>query len=213
MVMQRKTSQALQKYSFWIALLCHLLLFSAFTLGYLFTQPMFEKSPELYIPSYVYRGVQKEVPQQPVSQLDQPSPKNMLTSKNGIEKPVVINPRAARSYSKPIDITSSKDSEPVHLVGEKKIVKPLLKILGKAFTAHLSYPKMAVDFNVHGTALVGFVIHPDGNITDVQLVKSSSAAVLDNAALAAVSQSSPVLNVNPYLNQPTFLVVGVIFGS
>jgi TonB family protein len=99
----------------------------------------------------------------------------------------------------------------VQLVGDKKIDKPLLTLLGKALTKHLVYPKSALDLNVKGTSIIGFLLYPDGRVSDVQLLRTSRAEVLDNAALAAANAISPVNHVGPYLAKPKFMVIGIIF--
>lgn len=108
--------------------------------------------------------------------------------------------------------TSTKVTEAINLVGDKKVVpKPLIILLGKALAKHLVYPKIAVDFKLRGMSFVGFVLHPDGTLSNVQLIQSSKAGVLDDEAIAAVSAISPVKNVNEYVDKPKKLVVGIIF--
>jgi TonB family protein len=97
------------------------------------------------------------------------------------------------------------------LIGDKKINKPLLTLLGKALTVRLIYPKSAIDLNVKGTSIIGFLLYPDGHIIHIQLLKTSGAQVLDEAALTAARQMSPVNHVAQYLTQPKFMVIGIIF--
>ncbi len=191
-----------------ISLLLHLLLFTSAGLILQF-QPVFEKSPALYVPSYVYHPEKTATPNQPAPA---PITKNIPTSKNGILKPAKFTNNEARKINQPIDASASKPTDPVHMVGDEKVDKPLLTLLGKAFYKHLFYPKAAMDFNVRGIAYVGFLLHPDGSITQLQLMKSSGADVLDRAAMNAVSLSAPVKGVNQYLSEEKFLVLGVIFG-
>ena len=145
----------------------------------------------------------------PSNQILQKKP--VPTSKNGIEKPLIDN--TPRELSQLIPKSASQSSEPVHLIGEKGVAKPLIVLLGKALTAHLAYPKIAIDLNVHGVAVVGFVVHPDGQVTDVRLVESSRADVLDRAAVTAANEISPVKNVGLYLKEPKYIIFGIIFGS
>jgi periplasmic protein TonB len=106
-----------------------------------------------------------------------------------------------------------KDEDNLDLIGNSKIVKPLAKLLGKALTAHLVYPKIAIDFNLEGKTLVGFNLAPDGTVRDVQIVQSSGAQVLDKAALQAVKAMSPVPGVSAYVEKEEFLVIGIIFSA
>jgi TonB family protein len=97
------------------------------------------------------------------------------------------------------------------LIGDKKIDKPLLTLLGKALTAHLVYPKPAIDLNVKGTSVIGFLLYPNGQVSDVQLLRTSRADVLDKAALAAASAIAPVQHAAHYIDKPKFMVIGIIF--
>ncbi|TAK74860.1 MAG: energy transducer TonB [Gammaproteobacteria bacterium] len=207
--MQRKITQTIQRHGIWLALLCHLLLLSSFSLIWLPVHPMEdEKKPALDINSYVYH----EKTAAPPAVQQQAAKKTPPPEKEGMEKPMANNTSASKASNQANVVKISRNENPVHLIGDKNVNKPLLVLLGKALSAHLAYPRVAVDFNLRGVVLVGFTVYPDGHLTDVQLVKSSSASVLDNAALSAVHAMSPVKNVSSYLNQPRFLVVGIIFG-
>ncbi len=149
------------------------------------------------------------------------------------DKAIVLNPikpkpqpktaaRAAKSSSKreitfstaspPIDLTHPYDREPLRLIGESKIVQPLVRILARAIGPHLYYPRVAAEFNLRGVVLVGFTLHPEGYITDTRIVKSSDSGVLDDSARSAVMSAGSVGNVSEYVSAPEFLVIGVIFG-
>ncbi|SRR5579883_1761153 len=214
--MQQRIKQVIQRHSVWLVLLCHILLLLNFSFIWLpartFEQ---EKGPELNINSYVYHETNTAAPAlQQTAQKANPPPKEE-PQKEGIEKPApntLSTSSSSQASNQPNVVKISSDENPVHLIGDKNVNKPLLVLLGKALSAHLAYPKIAVDFNLRGVVLIGFTVYPDGHVTNVQLVKSSSAQVLDNAALAAANAMSPVKNVNLYLNQPKSLVVGIIFG-
>ncbi len=97
------------------------------------------------------------------------------------------------------------------MIGDKKIDKPLLTLLGKALTRYLVYPKSALDLNVKGTSVIGFLLYPDGHVTDVQLLRTSGAEVLDKSALAAANAIGPVSHISQYLDQPKWMVIGIIY--
>lgn len=224
-MMLTKTARMLQRNGFWIVLICHCLLFLGLSLQWtasvklLKTQP--EDRPSLFIPSYIAHNLSAPTQQQSTPSPPTPAPKkspetpdlkkSIPISKNGIEKPIMTNARPTFNTSHPIDISRAPDTEPVHLIGDKKIDRPLLTLLGKALTKHLIYPKSAIDLNVKGTSVIGFVLYPDGHITNVQLLRTSTAQVLDQAALAAANGINPVANVTQYLTQPKFMVIGIIF--
>jgi TonB family protein len=201
-------AKTLQKNSFWLALLIHLLIFFLVSWA-LLSENIKEESRALTIPSYVYHEEQSHSTQYE-EKSKSVNKKQVPFSQNGILKPAT---ESTHELSQPLSQSVSESSEPVHLVGEKGVPKPLIILLGKALTAHLLYPKIATDFNLHGVAVVGFVVHPDGQVTDVRLVKSSRTEVLDQEAVLAASQMSPVKNVNLYLKEPKYIVFGIIFGS
>jgi TonB family protein len=212
--MRMEQVRSLQKWSFWFAAILHLLIFLFFS--YVWVQQVKrQENAETYIPSYAYQeSAQKTVEQttpknQPAKEIPK---KDIPTSKNGIEKPV-FDQREVR-FNQVMDISSKKSSEPVHLIGDNsKTPQPLIIILGKALTAKLLYPKSAIDLNIGGVSVIGFVLHPDGQVTDVRLLKSSRADVLDEAAVFAASHISPVRNVGPYVKEPMPIVFGIVFGS
>lgn len=201
-----------------LSVLIHLFFFSSFTVVWL-KAPKFKKPPGMYVPSYVYeksaastRPSQAKVEPEPVKkQLEQLAEQPKPVESEKIALPNTNNPRSVNQMRIQ---TSSKKSEPIHLVGDKKVLpKPLIKLLAKALSAHLMYPKIATDFNVRGIAYVGFSLHPNGDVTDVAIVKSSQAGVLDEEALAAVRAISPVKDITPYVDKKRFMVVGIIFNA
>lgn len=198
---------------FILSALCHLLLMLSFTASWQLSLRLNPKepAPNLVIPSYV---VNEEKPIAPKSFTPPATPQKALpTSPNGIEKPA---PKVTREMLNPNSYqlmkSTASQKRGIHLIGEKTVDKSLLKLLGEAINDHLYYPKAALDFNVRGVALVGYTVAPDGRVTDIQLVKSSGANVLDQAALSAVNHISPVKGAGEFLKQPRFIVVGIIFG-
>lgn len=224
--MLNKTARIIQRNCFWLVLFCHCLLFSGVSFVWVSSPKLLkaeeEDRPSLFIPSYVYHDEAAPAVQQlpmpytpPSKSQEKPPPpepqKAVPISKIGIEKPVITHVRPSFNISHPIDISRSPETEPVHLVGDKKIDRPLLTLLGKVLTKHLVYPKSAIDLNVKGTSVIGFLLYPDGHITDVQLLRTSRAEVLDNAALAAANAIGPVSHVSQYLDKPKFMMIGIIF--
>jgi len=196
--------------------------------------PKHDPAPS-YVPSYVQNNTVPPTPPAPTPiekltpRVPQLAKKPLPAHKNGIEKPKAsaaaqkttpqqANPgqprqvRFARNQA-PEEINDPQNREPMHLIGETKIMKPLIKILAKSLSEHLTYPKIAADFNLRGVVLVGFVLHPQGYVTETKIVKSSGAGVLDDAARKAVNAMSPVSGVGVYMQKPEFLVVGIIFGG
>jgi TonB family protein len=217
--------EIIKRHGLWVSLIGHLLFLTGFSFLWL-PQWDTDKRPNLYIPSYVASPEQLPKPlikasepplEQPKTE-QKPIEQKKPTSKQGIEKPAPAKPQtttgktAAPAKQYQTISSPSLAEQGVHLIGDEKIDKDLRTVLGKAISQHLYYPKSAIEFNVRGTVLVGFTLYPDGRVTDVQLVKPSSAGILNVAALAAIRDISPVAGVAEYVQAPRFLVVGIIFG-
>lgn len=207
--------RSLQKWSFWFAVLLHFLIFLFFSFGWMH-QTKRQDDADLYIPSYAYHESMQKRVEQNITPKNNPAKeepkKDIPTSKNGIEKPIFDQRQV--HFNQVVDISSHKSMEPVHLIGDtSKTPQPLIIILGKALTAKLLYPKSAIDLNIGGVSVISFVLHPDGQVTDVRLLKSSHADVLDEAAVNAASQITPVRNVSSYVKEPMPIVFGIVFGS
>lgn len=168
------------------------------------------------------------VPQQMAQPETPPPPVEKAVSDTIIEKPIIkppkVKPPVVIKKTKPVreplpqpastaqeSMTLSSSAQGVQLIGEKKADRSLRTILGRAISAHLYYPRSAMEYNVKGTVMVGFTLHPDGRMTDVQLVKPSNAGILNAAALSAIQSTSPVFGVEEFVSAPRFLVVGIIF--
>lgn len=109
-------------------------------------------------------------------------------------------------------IHSSRESEPIYLVGEENMVSdPLIKLIGRALSAHFDYPQAAGELGITGRVIVGFVLHPAGHFTEVQILQSSNSRDLDTAALYAVNSAPTVVGADRFLSKPKFFVVGFIF--
>jgi len=78
----------------------------------------------------------------------------------------------------------------------------LIAMVYRDIAAHKTYPEMAQQLNQTGVATVSFMLHPDGKITALTLVRSSGYEDLDQAALEAVTAAQPFLGMHAYLHQP-----------
>lgn len=229
----------IQRNSFVFSLLLHLLLLSSYVLIWPFSKPKNEL-PSLYIPSYTYQEnnaptsqpiqANNTPKQQQTNPVSQPTPVKPITQakqtaeiglkvaeqqKKIQQKQQLTNAAASKPAHRSPPVTAvhtKQNAQPVHLVGDKKLDQPLIELLGKALSSHLVYPRIAIDFNLHGTVFVGFMLHSSGLVTEAKVVKSSGTDILDKAALEGVQAMSPVSGVNQYLEKKRFLVVGIIFG-
>jgi hypothetical protein len=128
--MLNKATRILQRNSVWLVLFCHCLLFSGVSFEWISSPKLLkaeeEERPSLFIPSYVYHDSAAPI----VSPQSTAPQKVTSTSKLGIEKPVMTQARPSLNINHPIDISRSPETEPVHLIGDKKIDRPLLTLLG-----------------------------------------------------------------------------------
>jgi len=238
--MQRITLKRWQRHTLWLSLLGHLLMLLGLTTALIFSHPPLPSAAApAAISSYITESppvAPAEVAPAPAEQMVKPTPEVAppvpqaeSTTKNkdplGLLKPVAKKETASKkqkkqsqsvpqfsNHSPPEDLTNPYDEEPLHLIGESKIVPPLIKILARALSRHLFYPRVAAEFNLRGVVLVGFVLHPEGYVTGAKVVKSSGAGVLDDAARDAVGAMSPIGDVHEFVGIPEFMVVGIIFG-
>lgn len=220
--MQVNITKTVERNSFWLSLLIHLLLLLVWSLAFFppstppQPKPKLEQTNSQEIPSYIYqepKPVTETKAQQ--AQKDLPQSQNALekgltSTKPQMANEVKVNPSPARQAQRQLP-RSSKMSQAVHLIGDQNIDNKLVKILGIAITQHLAYPKIAQDFDLRGMVGVGFTLSPDGSVTDVELVRSSSTDVLDEAALSAIKAISPVHDAGLYVNKPEHIVFGIIF--
>lgn len=238
--MRRKTIHLLVRHTVWLSLLAHLLLFSGFSIIYLQHHPLPSASAPPSIPSYLSEDspppAAPPAPEENIQKAE-PAPEPVpepIPEQKPVEKEEGIStakPKQAKAQQPakpaepqkprkvtfdrnavPENITNPMDNEPLQLVGESKIIKPLVKILARALSKTLRYPRVAADFNLSGVVLIGFTLDPNGYVTHAKVVQSSGAGVLDDAAVQAVGSMSPVGDVHAYVKTPEFLVIGIIFG-
>lgn len=71
----------------------------------------------------------------------------------------------------------------------------------------LEYPSQARRMGMRGTTEVKFRIHPNGRVDDVSVNKSSGQRILDDAAVKAVKNASPL----PKPSEAVYIVLSVSF--
>lgn len=211
---------------FWLALLAHLLLFLSFSITYLFEPDVqaFEKKSDNYLPAYLQqqqnKNEQQEKMMEPQAAKEAPveQPKNSdqaLAIKK--QEAVKDSPKEKDAIQKPSKPQSKSQSTAAFMEAEspnqgKPLDEPLMKELSRATAAKLYYPRNAAVFHITGTVTIGFLLYPDGRVTEITLLKSSGFRILDEAALNTIRSISPVRDANLYLNSPKTMVAGIIFG-
>lgn len=199
-----------------------------------------EKSPDLYTPSYIYKGGMTSAPSvqtrsniTPVESSDETLPAQKSASVNDEAIPLVkqthkqSSNNKIRHTKKPSVLSMTNhflqmnqrdmiapvtEEEPIYLVGDRNSpVDPLIKLLGRALSAHFEYPRTAAAFGIRGRAVVGMTLHPDGRFTHIRLLQSADNQDLDSAALYAVNSAPIVKGVSKFLSKPKYFVIGFVF--
>ena len=65
-----------------------------------------------------------------------------------------------------------------------------------------TYPRLARERGIEGTVLVRFRVQPSGMVETVRVVKSSGAAILDEASVRTIYQAGPMPYVNGWIEVP-----------
>lgn len=69
---------------------------------------------------------------------------------------------------------------------QKDFIKNNLRNIGRITQHYLSYPRVAAYFEQSGINAVEFYLHPNGDITDLKIIKSSGLKSFDNATLNTI---------------------------
>lgn len=198
----RVSSKHIQKNSFWLSLVCHSLLLTFLLFHWPFQKEKEQDIPSLTIPAYTYSEPNAFVAESEISTKETSVDNALLKPQKSIKNV---------SHEQIQTVHAQQATEAINLVGNKQIKKPLLALLGRALARTLVYPKIAMDFNLRGIAYVGFNLTPDGQVFDVNLMQSSGASVLDQAAIKGVTAIAPLRDVEQFLKEKKFIVVGIIF--
>ncbi len=87
----------------------------------------------------------------------------------------------------------------------------LMQLVYQAISEHKHYPYMARRLGQQGKVTLNFVMHPDGQVTDVVVRESSRYTVLDRAAEEAVVAISPFAMAAEYLTYEKVFDIAVDF--
>lgn len=216
------------KASILLSILFHLLLLIIILL-HPFLLPLLEKEkkPFLYTPSYLYHSgsIQPSssstltVAKQSIHSTFSPSikptiKKAIATREHPIKRQSILlaTDQFLQNYRYQQLAAAVKYEEPIYLIGDhQQSPNPLIKLLAYALSANFFYPDSAGKFGITGRAIIGMTLHPDGHLSDIQLLKSTGNLNLDNAALYAVNQAPRVKRVNQYLSTAKHFVIGFVF--
>ncbi|WP_281950693.1 energy transducer TonB [Nitrosophilus kaiyonis] len=82
-----------------------------------------------------------------------------------------------------------KDEFDSFTIGQKEFIKNNLSLIGKITQKYLTlrgYPDFAVKTRQEGVNIVEFYLHPNGDITDLKIIKSSGYKVLDENSIETI---------------------------
>lgn len=157
----------------------------------------------------------------PVYQYDLPNTKPAIASpKLEPIKPVIPTPKAVVTTSKPkpyvsqenvfslrqtFETATQKPSLSFHSLddsGSKVILRNFLELVSHRIDKAKRYPSWALDAGIQGRIIIRFTILKDGTLEhELQVVKSSGAEILDNAAIAAIRAAAPFPAIPPSLGR------------
>ncbi len=126
---------------------------------------------------------------------------SLAVPKMDVSKPVASNTIAhnpqegvLRIYEQLSDLSSSRHvpALPDRKPSDPSILKDFLRTISRKIEKSKRYPGWAMDAGLEGKVLVRFTISRDGGLSEnPQLVRSSGAEILDNAAIAAIKRAAP----------------------
>ena len=149
------------------------------------------------LPSYLYEPSPTTVKVHKALPLKPPKPLKAIVSR---EDSAALDPlESVEAASKAESVAPSSTTQTSKPAG----IEPpdaLLSLLHDAIQTVQRYPASALSMQREGAVTVGFVLAPDGTISELTLVKTSGTASLDTAALAAVLQAAPFSGVAPYVS-------------
>lgn len=85
---------------------------------------------------------------------------------------------------------------------DSNIIQSFLQIVSKRIEKSKRYPGWAMEAGLQGRVVIRFTILRDGTLGEkLELVKSSGAEILDNAAIAAIKSAAPFPELPPSLDR------------
>lgn len=92
-----------------------------------------------------------------------------------------------------------------------KKIDTLLSLLHQQIAAKQSYPEAALLLQQNGTVRIGFLLFPDGHISQISVLQSSGINSIDASALSALKEIIPVKEASSYLQKERYFSVDVVF--
>lgn len=110
-----------------------------------------------------------------------------------------------------VDAADKTHSRSTVAASNENQTNALLALLHEAIQKQQEYPISAQQMGRQGRVTVSFILKPNGQITQLHIVRSSETASLDEAALSAVSKAAPFIGVDKYFTRPQVYSIDVVF--
>ena len=209
----------LSKHKLTIALLLSGLVHGLFMFGS-FNNELFIQSTETQINS-LYLELSSQLAASRSKQVDiavDENHENLLATQHKAAEQTKLNQAEKKKISKePAQAEQLSNSATDQHQQKKQLSKPvdnhdvLMKLVYQAISEHKHYPYMARRLGQQGKVTLNFVMHPDGQVTDVMVIESSRYSVLDRAAEEAVAAISPFAMAAEYLSYEKVFDIAVDF--
>lgn len=154
----------------------------------------------------------KPEPRTTPKQVRKPEPVHAQTPKS---KPEAVNvPQPSVNTSVAVALPSAEKQVPTENNEQPRLIvygknkDPVLAEIVSALKLKLVYPKQAQMQGKTGTVIVSFLFHPNGSVTEVKIVKSNAAEILQRSAIKTVNEAQGSF---PKISRKIRLVVPIIY--
>ena len=181
------------KTAFLLALLLHIAI-----IGFFVSYVASKSTQQDYVQAYVVKRVsivEKNLGSQTI---------NQQVTTNQIQPQLTKNLQAKHA------ISYGKISSQAAGVNQKQHDQ-LILLLHNKIQSELIYPEAAKLFNKQGVVTVEFLLHSDGMVDQLKILKTSRYSDLDTAAIETIEKISPVIDAVPLLRHDQNIVINVEF--
>ncbi|MCR4554907.1 MAG: TonB family protein [Succinivibrionaceae bacterium] len=158
------------------------------------------------------KQVRKPEPRTTPKQVRKPEPVHAQTPKSKPEAVNVPQPSVNTSVATALPSAEkqvpTENNEQPRLIVYGKNKDPVLAEIVSALKLKLVYPKQAQMQGKTGTVIVSFLFHPNGSVTEVKIVKSNAAEILQRSAIKTVNEAQGSF---PKISRKIRLVVPIIY--
>lgn len=143
--------------------------------------------------------------------INYPTLKSYSYAQASKQQSITHNQHTFHSFKKATHSTISPSSQSNNAIIHENTIEPLISILHQAIADKQIYPETAIELHQSGTVKIGFTLTPQGQLKNINLVKSSGYDNFDTAALSAAQAVASVPEASKYLQHDTQFVVDIVF--